>query len=83
MARGALPKGYQTPLTLRYRLPGLAAEPERSETEVRFKLHIPKKALQAGHSAVAALADASARAFQGILRSEGIKPYLATPEDED
>jgi hypothetical protein len=82
VARGALPDGYRTPLSLRYRLPGVNAEPEESETEVRFKLHIPDKALQAGHSAVAALAATAAQAFQGILQSPGMEPYLAMREEE-
>ena len=55
----ALPEGTDTPLTLRYRLPNLTGDPADSDTEFRFKLYIPGKALKAGHSAVVALADAA------------------------
>jgi hypothetical protein len=80
VAGRALPKGYKTPLTLRYRLPQLEGDPGESDTEVRFKLYLPSKALRAGHSAVAALATSTARAFRQILDSREMGPFL-TPEE--
>lgn len=82
IASKALPAGYRTPLSLRYRIPALDADPGSADTEVRFKLYIPRKALQAGHSAVAALVATTARAFQAILRSPGLVPYMMGEEEE-
>ncbi len=80
VARSALPEGYRTPLTLRYRLPRLGGNPAESDTEYRFKLYIPPKALSAGHSAVTALATSTARAFREILNSQELRPFLAPEE---
>lgn len=77
VARTALPEGYRTPITLRYRLPGPDQNPGESDTEVRFKLYIPAKALKAGHSGVAALAASTSRAFRAILSSGDLGPFLA------
>jgi hypothetical protein len=80
VARRVLPEGYHTPLTLRYRLPKLEGDPADSDTEFRFKLYIPPTALQAGHSAVAALAESTALAFRTILGSRDLAPLLASEE---
>lgn len=77
-ARNALPEGYKTPITLRYRLPDLDSSPGLSDTEARFKLYVPRAALEAGHSAVAALATTTARAFHELLKSSELGPFLAT-----
>ncbi len=77
VARSALPGGYRIPLTLRYRLPGLRANPDDSDTEYRFKLYIPSKALSAGHSAVGDLAESTAHSFQKIIESQDLRPFLA------
>lgn len=83
VAEEILPSGYRVHLTLRYRLPKLVANPDTSETELRFKLHVPKKAMEAGHSAVSALAATTATAFHDLLRAPGLAPYLASPESVD
>ena len=75
-----LPKGYRTPMTLRYRMQDLTQDPTDSDTEFRFKLYIPGKALRAGRSAVAALATSAASAFRGILRAPELEHLLLTPE---
>jgi len=79
-ARNVLPKGYRTPLTLRYRLPTLEGDPSGSETEFRFKLCIPGKALEAGRSAVVALVASSSQAFRKVLASRELEPFLAAEE---
>jgi hypothetical protein len=71
--RRTLPRGYQTPLTLRYRLGKITEDPAHASTEFRFKLHIPSRALKAGHQAVVALAASTARSFQEILRSAELR----------
>jgi hypothetical protein len=81
VARSALPEGYRIPVTLRYRLPGLGADPGDSDTEYRFKLYIPKKALSAGHLAVGELAAGTARSFQELLEAADLRPFLAKEED--
>lgn len=67
LARAHLPEGYDTPLTLRLRLPK-ADEPAReAELEARIKLRIPRAAVEAGASAVSALASAAVEAFEVLL----------------
>jgi len=80
VARGFLPPGYRAPVTLRYRLPKLDGVPADSDTEYRFKLYVPEKALSAGHSAVVALATSTAVAFREILASPDLSPFLAAEE---
>ncbi|MBT8396975.1 MAG: hypothetical protein HKO65_11565 [Gemmatimonadetes bacterium] len=80
VARMALPRGYRTPLTLRYRFPKLSGDPAESDTEFRFKLYIPPTALKAGHSAIVALAESTAGAFRSILGSRELAPLLAAEE---
>jgi hypothetical protein len=76
----ALPEGYRTPITLRYRLPRLSGSPLESDSEVRFKLYLPARAMKAGHSAVAALAASTARAFRQILESPDLGSFLSPEE---
>jgi len=83
LAQRSLPPGYKTPLTLRYRMPGPGRDPLQADTEIRFKLHFPRKAMEAGAFAVTALAQASARAFQEILHAPELIPFLPPPEEED
>lgn len=75
LARRTLPAGYRAPLTLRYRLPDLGENPARADTEIRFKLILPKEAMRSGFSAVSALVGAAAGAFQEIMRSPGLRPF--------
>ena len=79
-AQGALPPGYRTPLTLRYRLPRLGDDPGGSDTEARFKLYLPEKAIRSGHGAVVALSTSTARAFRSILTSGGLEAFLPPEE---
>jgi len=80
LALGALPQGYRTPLTLRYRLPRLGDDPLGSDTEARFKLYLPEKAIRSGHGAVAALSTSTAQAFRSILESGGLGTFLPPEE---
>ena len=83
LAHSSLPPGYRAPLTLRYRMPGPGGDPLQAETEIRFKLLFPRKAMEAGAPAVMALAQASAQAFQEILQAPELPPFLAPLEEED
>jgi len=75
-----LPTGYRTPLTLRYRLPGPGQKPGLAESEVRFKLYLPRAAIAAGASAVSALAASIAEAYREILRGPDLEAFLAGEE---
>jgi len=80
LAGEALPPGYRTPITLRYRLGAPDRDPGDAESEFRFKLYIPAGAMEAGHPAVSALATSTARAFGEILASGGLDPFLPPEE---
>ena len=72
-----LPDGYSTPLTLRLRLPSGSTEPETAESEVRFKLRLPRSAIAAGPTAVRGIARATMAAFEDILRAPELLRYIA------
>jgi len=76
LSTGFLPSGYRTPVTLRFRLDDGARDPAEAESEVRFKLRFPKAALEAGASAIAALASATVRAFEALMQSPDLTQYL-------
>lgn len=71
-----LPTGHTTPLSLRVRLPRPDADPRRSDVEVRFKLHIPGTAIEAGPRAVAALASTTLRAYETLVSHPRIAHLL-------
>lgn len=73
----ALPEGYRRPITFRVRLSGPDRDPDEAVSEARFKIHIPKTALQAGPSAASALAAAAADAFLSLLNHPALGPLLA------
>jgi hypothetical protein len=76
VARRFLPPRYRTPITLRFRLPNLDTSGGEAETEYRIKLQIPAEACNAGQEAVSALASAVAGAFQALLESGELTPYM-------
>jgi hypothetical protein len=76
MARGHLPEGYQTPVTLRLRLDDAEAVPDDATSEVRFKLRIPRVALDAGAGAVSALSSATVRAFAALIDDADLTSLL-------
>jgi hypothetical protein len=82
LAAMALPEGYRTPITLRYRLPGPGRAPEEAETEIRFKLHYPTRAMEAGAGAVSSLARAVSKAFLKILQAPELRPFLPPAQEE-
>jgi hypothetical protein len=51
-------------------------DPHTAETEVRIKLTIPSEALEAGASAVSALASTTTTAFEQSLAHEGLRSLL-------
>jgi hypothetical protein len=71
-----LPEPYQTPLVVRLRMDRPEDDPRTAETEVRIKLTIPSEALDAGASAVSALASSTTSAFERSLAHEGLRTWL-------
>ena len=67
LAQEGLPEGYRTPLTLRFRLRDGGQPAREADAEIRFKIRIPRTALEAGPSAVSALASASVKSFEALL----------------
>lgn len=85
-----LPEGYRAPVTLRLRLPdarapgvrdgGLPTSPatlsSELELEARLKLRIPAAALEAGASAVSALASTTVRSFERLVDDPRAKALI-------
>ncbi len=80
LADEALPGGYRTPVTLRFKLDGVGDDPGTAESEARFKLRIPPTAIRAGAGAVAALAGATVKAFEGLLDQARLRALC--PDDQ-
>jgi hypothetical protein len=76
VAKTELPRDHLAPLTLRLRLPDAAREPGRAEGEVRFKLVLPQRTIDAGRGALRRLAAESVASFERILASEALARYL-------
>jgi hypothetical protein len=71
-----LPEGYRTPVSARVGLPHVDVPPPRGEVQLRVKLHVPAGALDAGESAVAALASATVTAFERLLERPEVAELL-------
>jgi hypothetical protein len=71
-----LPPGYRTPLSLRFRLPDGNVTPGDAESEVRFKIQIPKAAIARGAGVVEALTGTVAHAFERLLAAEELRELL-------
>ena len=76
LSASALPPGRRRPVTLRLRLDDAGAPTDEAETEVRFKLRIPRGAIAEGPAAVRALAGEAVAAFEQILVSGGLHGFL-------
>lgn len=71
-----LPEGYRTPVTLRMRLPDRAGDTADVDLEFRFKIRIPPTAVEAGPSAVSALASTAVGSFTALLRDSRVRRYV-------
>lgn len=72
-----LPEGFRRPITLRLRLSGPDRDPVEAASEVRFKIHIPKDAIEAGAPAISALSATSANAFLSLLDHPYVRSFMA------
>jgi len=75
VAAAALPEGYRSPLTLRLRLERADDDPAGADTEVRFKLRIPRRSIEAGHGEIRRLAATTVASFERILASSELRRY--------
>lgn len=67
LAAKHFPEGYATPVTFRLRLARAQEPVTEADLEARLKLRIPKAAVEAGTSAVSALASATIESMESIL----------------
>jgi hypothetical protein len=63
------------PLTLRFRLDDAGMETSRAESEVRFKIAIPRSLIGRGGTAVGSLAEEVVRGFEEILVSAELSRF--------
>lgn len=75
LAKACLPPGHATPVTLRLRLQEGDADPGTAETEVRFKMRLPRRTIGAGADAVRHLAASAVSGFERILASGDLARY--------
>ena len=72
---GALPAELGRPVTLRLRVDDAAGDIDAAETEVRFKVRLPRRTIARGRGAVRKLAERSVAAFDAILASGALGPF--------
>ena len=75
-ARGTLPEGYRTPISLRLSLPDSDARGPSAALQLRFKLQLPRSAVEAGGSAISALSTAAVAAFERLLERPEVAELL-------
>ena len=74
----------QRPLTLRFRMRDVAGRPSEAETEVRFKVRLPRSTIALGSGAVTAWVGEVMRGFARILLSTELDAIALPPDaDED
>lgn len=80
LSSAALPSKSRNPLTLRLRLEDGSSDPAEAETEVRFKLRLPKDVIAAGPASIQRLAATTVGAFETIIASVELSRYVAHDE---
>lgn len=73
---------YRRPITLRLRVPDAADDPTEAESEVRFKVRIPRRVIRAGTGAVTDLATEAMAAFRSLRVAEALRSRSAAAEDD-
>ena len=76
ISAAALPPPQRVPLTLRFRLEDRTEAPEDAETEIRFKLRIPRRTIAAGKDSVERLSRETVAAFEALLSDPELSPYV-------
>ena len=75
LSAAALATGRRRPVTLRLRLDDAGAETVEAETEVRFKLRIPRRTIAEGRTSVLSLSEEVVAAFEKILASRELRSF--------
>ncbi len=75
-ASETLPSGYRAPLAIRISLPDADRSPGEAQVQLRVKLAIPLVAMEAGASAVTALATCTVGAFERLLERPEVAEFL-------
>jgi hypothetical protein len=75
MSADALPARHARPVTLRLRLDDAAGAAAEADTEVRFKLRIPRRTISQGSEAIRALVGESVTAFERILATGTLRRF--------
>jgi len=81
LSAGEIGAGFRRPVTLRFRMADAGDDPAQSETEVRFKVRIPKRTIGDGHAAVSSLSVDAMAAYTRILASDAVARLA--PADEE
>ena len=76
LSAGMMPPGSRAPLTLRLHLPSVAGAVDEAETEIRFKLRIPRTTLDSGAGAVTSLASDTVARFNSLASEDALRPFL-------
>ncbi|MDZ7779238.1 MAG: hypothetical protein U5R14_04765 [Gemmatimonadota bacterium] len=77
LAAERLPRGCRTPLSLRFGLPDRGVGVGAAETEVRFKLRIPRRSIEEGAAAVVDLTGGTVSAFERLLDEPELHAVMA------
>jgi hypothetical protein len=75
--REVMPRGTRTPLTLRLHLPDPDTDAARAQTEIRFKVRIPRACVDAGVTSVTELAADTVERFNELLVTGALHPFLS------
>ncbi len=75
-ASETLPEGYRTPVAVRVGVPEQDVPADQADVQVRIKLLIPMAAVEAGGSAITALASGAVRAFERLLERPEVAELL-------
>jgi hypothetical protein len=71
-----LPDGYRVPVSIRIGIPDSTVDVDAADVQLRVKLKIPAVALDAGASAVSALASSAVSSFERLLERPEVAELL-------
>ena len=75
-----LDRRHKRPITLRFRMVDAAEAPAHADTEVRFKIRIPRRVIEEGAAAVTALAREAVLGFERLMGAEELGRHVAEEE---
>lgn len=75
-AAAALAQHERESLAVRFLLPDLRSPGQKIESELRFKVHLPKSAIVAGAAVVIAFSRSVIRSYEGLLQEARIRAWV-------